>query len=158
MTPDIHRAALRAAAKLALPAFLFACGSATPSTDTNDESATTSSEADLSAASCSKKVDTYCNSMHPYETKEQCCKDEVADAHFPAKPHMGPGPDTRVDALTRGCCTVLADAATKAGTFSWPERGECCAAIGWDAAGTCTPWGPPVPPAMKKRSSARLVA
>jgi hypothetical protein len=148
MTPDIQRAALRAAARLALPAFLFACGSTTPS-PANDDSTSTSSESDLSAAGCSHKVDAYCAAEHPYETKEDCCKDEVADADFPKDLRMGPNPDTRVDALTRGCCTVLAQAADKAQTFSWPERTECCAAIGWNAAGTCTPWGPPVPPAMR---------
>jgi hypothetical protein len=65
---------------------------------------------------------------------------------------MGPDPDKRVDELTRGCCTVLAKAADKAGTFSWPERMQCCEAIGWSAAATCTPWGPPVPPAMNRRT------
>ena len=149
MTPDIQRAALRAAARLAIPAFLFACGSTTAS-PTNDESSSTSSESDLSAASCKNKVDRYCAAEHPYETKQDCCRAEVADADFPTPVHWGADPDPRVDALTRGCCQVLADEATQNNTFSFPERGECCPAIGWNAAGSCTPWGPPVPPAMRR--------
>jgi hypothetical protein len=159
MTPEIHRAALRAAARLALsaavPAFLFACGSTAPASS-DESSVTETSEADLSAA-CANRVDTYCNAMHPYETKVQCCQAEVADAEFPTPLHMGPDPDKRVDLLTRGCCTVLAKNADESkNMFNWPERGQCCAAIGWNAAGTCTPWGPPVPPAMKR--AAKLVA
>jgi hypothetical protein len=149
MTPDIQRAALRAAAKLALPAFLFACGS-TASPPANDDSSTTSSsESDLSAATCSKKVDRYCAAEHPYETQVECCSDEVATADFPKDPPFSTKPDPNVDALTRGCCTVLAQAADTDPSTKWP-RFSCCAAIGWDATGSCTPWGPPVPPAMKR--------
>jgi hypothetical protein len=157
MTPEIHRAALRAAARLALPAFIVACGSTAPNTN-EDSNTVQSSEEDLSANACKSKVDRYCASQHPYETKEMCCANEVKDATFPQPPHWGPDPDKRVDALTRGCCQVLADVATKKGEFDFPQRGECCPAIGWNASGSCTPWGPPVPPAMKRKGLAELAA
>jgi hypothetical protein len=151
MTPDIQRAALRAAAKLALsaavPAVLFAC-----SGTTREETGAATSSQDLKA-SCEHTVDLYCNAVHPYETKEACCTAEVNDADFPSPLQWRSDPDPRVDPLTQGCCLVLATA-TKG--FNFPHRMECCDAIGWSAAGACTPWGPPVPPAMKRR--ARLVA
>jgi hypothetical protein len=160
MTSDIQRAALRAAAKLTFAAVVFGCGGSTEPTtsdttaatnDPNAEGSAGTGEYDLKRSHHPKTTaQTYCASMHSYETEEQCCKAEVASASFPATPHWSADPDTRVDALTRDCCTVLAKAATAAQDWSWQERGECCAAIGWNAAATCTPWGPPVPPAMPR--------
>jgi len=153
MTPSIHNAALRAAARLALsaavPAFVFACGGTDAqdgqeSTDSTQNTGTT--EGDLKSGT-PKVVKTYCAAEHCEETTESCCKAEVASATFPKDPHWSQNPDTRVDALTRGCCTILANAAAKNGGL-FPERGECCPAIGWGGAPSCSPWGPPVPPKM----------
>ncbi len=163
MTPHtqaVHLAALRAAARLALsaavPAFVFACGGAeateptgttgTTATDTTGQGSADTSEGDLKS-SLPKGVKSYCVAHHPYETSESCCKAEVASAHFPSDPKWTQNPDMRVDAVTRGCCVVLANASLKAQTV-WAERGECCPAIGWNGAPSCTPWGPPVPPKM----------
>lgn len=148
MTPEIHRAALRAAAKLALSAVVLGCGGAAADTQ-NDPGAspTDTSAGDLTSRS-SGDVAGYCHKHHAHESQHQCCVDEVATASFPKDPHFSANPDLRVDALTRACCTVLAKDADKTNDFSFKERGECCAAIGWSAAATCTPWGPPVPPEM----------
>ena len=145
MTPEIQRAALRAAAKLALSALAFGCGGVAATPDPGVTPTDTSAD-DLKYGS--SDVPSYCKKHHPGATEQQCCEDEVATAKFPKDPHPSTGPDTRVDALTRACCTVLAKDADEAQTFSWPERTQCCEAIGWSAAGTCTPWGPPVPPEM----------
>jgi hypothetical protein len=158
MHPDIHRAALRAAAKLALtiapPALALACSSSpvSRSNSTSQSEDTTSDDASSQAASDDSSapacVVDYCYYQESYETVQQCCQDEVANADFPTPPHVGPDADPRVDDLTQGCCTVLAKAAGN--TFEWPQRSQCCGAIGWQAAFTCTPWGPPVPPAMPR--------
>jgi hypothetical protein len=160
MSPEVHRAALRAAAKLALSAAFIGCGAAETGelaeaqagpddSASSDETASDELRAKKKKAKKSACVQTYCRAEHPTRSEEQCCKAEVAAASFPTTPASTPGPDTRVDALTRGCCAVLAQAADKAGTWDWPERGECCAALGWQGSATCTPWGPPVPPAMR---------
>ena len=148
MTPEIHRAALRAAAKLAFSAVVVGCGGATADTTTDPNAAPADTAADDLSVARRTTVASYCAKHHAGETEKQCCEDEVASASFPKDPHPSDKPDTRVDVLTRACCTVLAKDADKAQTFSWPERTQCCEAIGWAAAGTCTPWGPPVPPAM----------
>lgn len=165
MTPHtqaVHLAALRAAARLALsaavPAFVFACGGAeapdpTGSTGTSGQGNADTSEgnADTSQGDLKsgtpKSVKNYCVAHHAYETTESCCKAEVSSAHFPSDPKWTADPDLRVDAVTRGCCVVLANASIKEQKV-WAERGECCPAIGWNGAPSCTPWGPPVPPKM----------
>ncbi len=163
MTPHtqaVHLAALRAAARLALsaavPAFVFACGGAeapdpagstgSTATDTAGQGSADTSGGDL-RASTPKAVKTYCAAVHSYESTEACCKAEVAKAHFPSDPKRTGDPDLRVDAVTRGCCVVLANASIKEQT-PWAERGQCCPAIGWNGVPSCTPWGPPVPPKM----------
>jgi hypothetical protein len=160
MTPEIHHAALRAAARLALsaavPAFVFACGGAEapvdPSTspvasdDTSAQGSTATTEDEL-RANAPKTVRSYCTARHPHETTESCCRAEVRTATFPSDPTWNAGPDLRVDAITRGCCDLLAGASSKLGK-PFPERAQCCPAIGWETAVACTPWGPPVPPKM----------
>jgi hypothetical protein len=159
MSPEVHRAALRAAAKLALSAAFIGCGSAetaqgiddlTTAEDSADDEGSTSDE--LRKKKRKKKatcVASYCSQNHPKSTEEACCKAEVAQASFPKTASETPGPDQRVDAVTRGCCDVLAKAADKSGDWGFPERAQCCPALGWTGSATCTPWGPPVPPAMR---------
>src|SRR5689334_18926205 len=107
MTPEIHRAALRAAAKLALSAAVFGCGGAT--SDTTEPTTTTQGDDTSAGESALKRhphhdagsVQTYCNATHAHKTEEQCCKAEVASATFPTRPQASSNPDLRVDALTR---------------------------------------------------------
>ncbi len=152
MTPEIHRAALRAAAKLAFSVMVGGCGGATVETPPDPTGTPGATPVDTSgddlSVSRGSSVGSYCSKHHHGETQHACCEAEVAGATFPKDARSSDKPDMRVDALTRACCTVLAHDADKTQTFSWPERTQCCEAIGWSAAATCTPWGPPVPPAM----------
>jgi hypothetical protein len=66
-----------------------------------------------------------------------------------------------VSSETKACCKLLQShydgelADGGIGAWEWdgnPDlRSRCCATLGWSSGGTCTPWGPPVPPAMPRR-------
>src|SRR5579859_2395179 len=146
MTPEIRRAALRAAAKVALctalPASALACGGSIASPSSTGDPAT-------APAATAKPY------AAPAESVVAACREEALSATFPTTLRPGPNADLRVDEATRDCCQVLANHADLKMTFEWPLRAKCCDAIGWDAAATCTPWGPPVPAPMRGRRVAR---
>ena len=137
MTPETHRLALRAAAKLALSALVpfaaVACGSEEASTPTSASSDLTSAN----DAGTPKEVALYCAATAPDATPRECCDTELATASF--------GDDAGTDSLTLGCCDVLIHSTQP---WSSQQLGECCFALGTPHGPACTPWGPPVPPAM----------
>lgn len=60
-----------------------------------------------------------------------------------------------VVAESRPCCEVVQADIDGAGSWDWPAadagdlRSFCCGDVfQWGSGGSCTPWGPPMPPAM----------
>jgi hypothetical protein len=58
------------------------------------------------------------------------------------------------DPDVQGCCGVLVaaveqDSAARA-TIGWQALSACCDALEFPAGPACTPWGPPVPPALRR--------
>jgi hypothetical protein len=162
MNPETHRAALAAAARLALsaalPAFAIACSGEIETVTAPVAPAGTNASNGIAASSAATPrenlreavangTNEFCVATGSTDSNEDCCRAEVASASFPSDLTWGPNPDLRVDPQTRACCTVLANASLNGAPF--PERTKCCGAIGWNGAGACTPWGPPVPPSMK---------
>jgi hypothetical protein len=70
-----------------------------------------------------------------------------------------PGVKRDVSAAVRSCC---ADLVVNARESVEAHRWNCCANLppepSDEAIMACTPWGPPVPPAMKRRASLLEVA
>ena len=178
MLSDIQRAALRAAAKLAFSATIIGCGGGTavepanePSTDEKTPVATTESTDDALRVrhprrDAGVKLDTgvegdtgHAPTCGYYPSQACLCKQVVADA-FPdggtPPPRWSPDPAPNMPPEVTSCCTLLAhEADVRAQShdpngWDWAERDTCCGVIGWNAAATCTPWGPPVPPAMRR--------
>lgn len=68
----------------------------------------------------------------------------------------------RTDKTTEECCQMTAeyydDLIWDSGTSNaeldpnWEYRDECCRLLDWTGSMTCTPWGPPTPPAMPVNS------
>ena len=166
MRSDTHSAALRAAAKVAFSvAFIGGCSApASPgdlADDTTDgtygdgvEPGSSESEvsakkkpkqpAQLSVAPCDKHKDAG-------PPKPLTCE-QVVNAAFPTEGQY-PGTKQNVSIEVQNCCAehLLADN-DGLGTHRW----DCCANLPADAGQNisiaCTPWGPPVPPSMKRRS------
>jgi hypothetical protein len=153
MNQDIHRAALRAAAKLALGVtFVTGCSSSDDSSrsETSDlnAAAADSGASDAAAVSCKPIFDSIvtCHSwdgLRDYPRTRptsvpvsgQALKD-VSDCCRAALQHFGNLPEPRWE-----CCNVL--------LFNGDdEPGGAGLPMG------CTPWGPPVPPAMRARAVA----
>jgi hypothetical protein len=85
------------------------------------------------------------------DSEVQCCLD-LTTAHAPTD---GDAAAFRADPNLIGCCqgldqsfSLIAIEYEDAGGRAWPDEAcqTCAEAIGHP--GACTPWGPPVPPAM----------
>jgi hypothetical protein len=147
MRSDVHSRALRAAAKVAFSVvFLGGCGEAATqeANDPLDTEGTT--EADLKSG------------CHGGITKDAAaprlsCEQVVASA-FPTEGNY-PGAKRAVSAEVQTCCVELLD---KSHGALAAHRWDCCANLPADAGQevgiACTPWGPPVPPRMQRRSLA----
>jgi hypothetical protein len=93
-----------------------------------------------------------------------CCEAQL-NATFPDASGWRFGTDAGASPETTACCEVLQsyyDHAEGGMSFSWGSdsnlRGPCCfGVLGMRTGGTCTPWGPPVPPAMPKRMARELL-
>jgi hypothetical protein len=160
MRQDVFQAALRATAKLALSMVVVSgCASTAGSEDTN------SSEADVKAsnkyakdagASCDELLTTLDTEFKAWIAVKNNA--DAGPADHPERP--------LVSAETTACCRT--DLAAKG--FRAPHREACCQlAVSWmeeiqdggdpKVANACTPWGPPVPPAMKRaKKTSRLEA
>lgn len=175
MKPHTHRAALRAAARLALPFGLAGCGAslaAAPSTDgaVSDGARADGGPSDVSVVS-PDVVTRSCEERDPSRSQRDealCCERLV---HAAIEADAGVGSPSLLE-----CCGVVARwydlPENRAAT--WPtsrDRDVCCGALGWQGSLTCTPWGPPVPPSgagcdvasesgawLDLRSKARLAA
>ncbi|AKU93718.1 hypothetical protein AKJ09_00382 [Labilithrix luteola] len=181
MRIDTRRAALRAAGKVALVSSALACGATSGvevpeaaatdvtkapdarDTPVNEEpSATTKDAAPRDSASRDAKTSTDSSTKTCEQGEEgfACCQNQLHAEHPDATPLH------ETDARTVACCAVLSahyDALVADGGsegWGWEKdvslKRMCCAALDFQGA-TCTPWGPPMPPAMR-RLTERLVA
>jgi hypothetical protein len=166
MQKDVHAAALRAAAKVAFSVAFLGCSSPAKSPGSAQEASgdegydTVTSDVTEAPAKGSKGA----ASAAPAPAKPPChedagtttaksCKEVVASA-FPDAGWVNPGEGSIVGDDVKACCTEL----LTAGDFpDFPERWACCSAVDAFGAGgqnlgiACTPWGPPVPPAMRRK-------
>jgi hypothetical protein len=159
MRSDVHFAALRAAAKVAFSvAFIGGCAAQTaegedPAT-TDGAGAATSAEADLSAKKAKKnsgKATAAPGCHHADASVPKLSCDQVVNAAFPTEGDY-PGVKQSVAAEVQACCVELLGGPTGLATHRW----DCCANLPADAGQeiniACTPWGPPVPPVMRRRA------
>jgi hypothetical protein len=142
MTPEIRRAALRAAAKAALVVSLGSLGalgcSGGARTAPSNTTATTPDPTPVAEATCDEYLAGLEVTKGPLPDG-----DPLKDA--PAVYAAFVDVAARAAARTQECCTeqLARDNAQAA------QRFECCSALGTAAdAMACTPWGPPCPPAM----------
>lgn len=164
MRSDVHFAALRAAAKVAFSvAFIGGCAAQAAEADdaTNPEGTepATTAEADLSAKNKTKKksetssaLPSGCHHADASVPKLSC--EQVVNAAFPTEGNY-PGKKQSVSAEVQTCCAeLLTDRDGGLPAHRW----DCCANLPADAGQNvgiaCTPWGPPVPPSMKRRALA----
>lgn len=159
MRSDVHTAALRAAAKVAFSvAFLGGCSAASPAAEDADPTANDDgvepgiTESDLSGKTATKKkprvvtpASTSCRQNDSGAPKPSC--ENVVAAAFPTDSDY-PGTKQSVAKDVQTCCAELLTASQ--GSLA-KHRWDCCANVapGVDVAQACTPWGPPVPPAMR---------
>lgn len=162
MRANVHREALRAAAKVAFSvAFLGGC-SAAPDAAESDDPVTGSgdgvepgtagtNESDLRARRPQKpKVvvpsSTACHGAGP-APKPSC--EAVVNAAFPTD-GVYPGVKQSVSHDVQTCCAELLGKPEPLLNHRW----DCCANLPanppQNLAMACTPWGPPVPPAMSR--------
>jgi hypothetical protein len=166
MRSDTHSAALRAAAKVAFSvAFISGCsaeaGGAADKDPTDptagyDDTEVATTESDLSAPKkkpASTKSAQLASGCHKDGSapKPLTC-DQAINAAFPTEGQY-PGTKQSVSVQVQTCCAEML-----AADDSWmsTHRWDCCANLPADAGQNlqiaCTPWGPPVPPAMKNRA------
>lgn len=169
MRSDVHASALRSAAKVAFSvAFLGGC-SAAPAVTAGEEAATgnpdevepVTTESDLAAKKPKAKrkppapSSTRCHGDEPKPTAS--CASVVAAA-FPTDGDY-PGVKQSVSSEVRACCVELLDESK--GSLA-EHRWDCCANLPDNHPASitiaCTPWGPPVPPAMRASRRVRAVA
>lgn len=162
MRSDVHAAALRAAAKVAFSvAFIGGCSAADPEPAEGADPVTASgaepgtSESDLSAKKPKKPklvaaAGTSCHGDGSAAPKPSC--EAVVNAAFPSEGAY-PGAKQSVAPDVQACCAELL---VKSQGALPNHRWDCCANLPANApqnvAIACTPWGPPVPPAMKRRA------
>ncbi len=148
MRPETRRAALRATARLALTVSVTGCqsaavsGTAAPPADLG-----TPARADVDTAPAA------CATGGGDPGAVACCTRQLDRA-------LGDGGAAVTAGADLACCGFLAAqndlVIADGGGFSQniPHRTACCQALGWRGTITCTPWGPPVPPAMPGEAAA----
>jgi hypothetical protein len=140
MTPEIRRAALRAAAKAALVVSITGCSGSPKAPPSNTSGGSDSKP--VAAASCADYLGSLATIGHGELPDGDPLKGKTAvyGAFKDVAARSAP--------RTTECCTEE----LKAHGSSAKARFECCSALGDVPAGAepsaCTPWGPPCPPAM----------
>ena len=161
MRRDVHASALRSAAKVAFSvAFLGGC-SAAPAVTAGEEPAgnpddvdpvTTESELGAKKGKPTKPklaapTGTSCHGNDAAPPRASC--EAVVAAAFPTEGSY-PGVKQAVSSDVQACCVALLDESHGALAN---HRWDCCANLPDPAPQSvgiaCTPWGPPVPPAMR---------
>ncbi len=169
MRPEVHQAALKAAAKVAFSiVFLQGCAGAVSQEGAKDEGeGYAKSESDVVLAkkqpesrprrSLGKKACEDAGTTTPPEPTS--CEATLAAA-FPTPSEYKWEPEPQSKEVVDCCRAALADG-SEAGQYRW----DCC--VAYDAADpnketasssaknfACTPWGPPVPPSIKRSRKA----
>ncbi len=144
MRSDVHASALRSAAKVAFSvAFLGGCSAAPAMTAGEDPSAPAPTGAS-------------CQGSAPTKPAASCAS--VVAAAFPTEGDY-PGVKQSVSSEVQACCIELLDESK--GSLA-DHRWDCCANLPdpppANVGIACTPWGPPVPPAMRASRRVRAVA
>jgi hypothetical protein len=164
MRSDVHSAALRAAAKVAFSvAFLGGCTAATSPADVGEgddldgvEPGTYESDLNTKKANSKPKSGTkgaqVASPCHKDAGAPKLTCEQVVNAAFPTEGDY-PGAKQSVSVEVQTCCVELLE---KSQGALAEHRWDCCANLPADAGQNiniaCTPWGPPVPPQMKRRS------
>jgi hypothetical protein len=140
MTPEIRKAAVRAAAKAALVTMLVGCGGS----DTKPVAGPSNT---ASGAPMAASVDcaTHLGALAAVPQGELAAGDPAKDRND-VYGKVFSDRAARESAETQKCCT---EELTKSGAGS-KLRWECCSALPADPSGACTPWGPPCPPEMPR--------
>ena len=162
MRSDVHSAALRAAAKVAFSvAFISGCSSPpdesaplTPGENADGvEPGSTESDIKATKKPHGSKADQLASGCHTDKDASVAPKltcDQVVNAAFPTEGNY-PGTKHAVSLEVQTCCAELLG---KSGGSLAHHRWDCCANLPVDAGMNvgiaCTPWGPPVPPSMKR--------
>lgn len=157
MRQDVHLAALAAASRVAFSvALLGACGGAASELAEPERAGAGAggagygaSDAELSGGRAGRAPRVGEGAAAPCHEDAGAAKpacDAVLAAAFGDAGWFDPG--LPVSAEVKTCC-VESGATTD---YDHPQHWTCCGALDWPGA-ACTPWGPPVPPAMRPAAS-----
>lgn len=168
MKREVHHAALRAAARLALASFAVGCGGALEKPGAPDAAqpsappgpaASTAPPGDAARPDSARPDAASPDAPEAGPPSELACQEKIKAAtagwtpHFDRDKPKGTGPDgSPVAADVVACCdALLNDPGKSSGAF----RDVCCTIQSWDweTYTACTPWGPPMPPSMPTRLS-----
>jgi hypothetical protein len=159
MDRETRRAALSVAAKVALSMTLLGCEhAATPGhaevADPGGGAGDHGSGAVDHGGGAAKKADPSCKTPPPNTAVDPavftCCIDYLAP-YAPDGGHELTAPASKLPEV-KACCAAVIDAVTQhTENYSRVPPGEkngCCTLLDHPPTLLCTPWGPPVPPAM----------
>ncbi|MBX3229899.1 MAG: hypothetical protein KIT84_06150 [Labilithrix sp.] len=160
MSPEVHAAALRSAAKLVLgmasiATFTAGCSSETEETTASSDSAVITGD--------TKKAD--CDEGEPAKPEPAPACGAVLHAAFPSPDGFTFAPHAEsaevvaccrqellasdgMTAFRWDCCSAFDVAEQEDPDTTWPSTVAHTPGIGF----ACTPWGPPVPPSMNRKA------
>lgn len=164
MRNEAHLEALKAAARLTMSAAMSVAvlgGCTAAAEEAGDDAEKTESDvtAKKPAAPPKKKGASVSDECHKDAGPPKLTCDQVLASAFPEGEDGWFGNDEKkLTAAELACCTEQIQASAKdelglnRGKYHW----ACCTATNWgqglgDIGMACTPWGPPVPPAMKRK-------
>jgi hypothetical protein len=164
-----RRRALRHAAKVAFGSVMIGCGGTQQVSGSDAEADVKTNDVELDAQDAANLEDAPTDSMmmgdgalactgpvsvdagDVTEQTFQCCLGVIegvtGDSGFPAADASTVTGDPSVD----NCCNaVIARVDTNTSDYSAADAvlPSCCNALGYPVGPACTPWGPPMPPAM----------
>jgi hypothetical protein len=141
MSPDIFQKALLATARVACCVTLFSCTQhSEPAKTKTTDTPNVSVSPPVTQASSAKAPESAPVSAPSTAPSLADCQAHVQSV-FVAK-------TTPQSELTKECCQKVAESIGFEGTSTWKERSQCCSVLDWNSSIACTPWGPPMPPAM----------
>ncbi len=143
--PHVRRKALQYAAKLAFGSLAIGCGGkvideqAVPDATTDDALAEASFDASYESGVCTGVVEADANIT---DELIQCCIDTIGAAADAGTLDAG-------DVTQVSCCHALSATSSLWTDGSWPDPTlyRCCGVV---KTSYCSPWGPPMPPAMNE--------
>jgi hypothetical protein len=157
MNRAIREKALAAAARVTFSVGMMSlaagCGAASDSGDGETGNTNTSSaSADLKKQK-NNKTDHCHDDGSAVDTSDPQACEALVQTTYPKESVLSQDDVKNASADVKACCDTLATEWDKNNTWGAPERTTCCSILGWQGHPTCTPWGPPVPPAFKSKKS-----